>query len=283
MVMGAAVAALIAVSAVGIKILRSVARSRARASERAEARHAAEAAADAHARQAVQTHRAYGQQPTWTPQAAPARHSQAIAADWYPDPSNASQFRYWNGSAWTEHVRPMANTAATPAGWYPVPSGASQLRYWNGAAWTDHLAPRNGASPATRPAATPRSDPGNVRNGDESRITMSSTEWQNHVRAWMAAGAAEQELWRRLANAQISDADQLTLEAQRRMEQLSAEQGAQRVRLMLEANPGLRDELALSEFLTYFLKNVTPLDRGAPVSIDRANEGKTCENPSGLV
>ena len=99
----------------------------------------------------------------------------------------------------------------------------------------------------------------------------------------MAAGAVEQELWRRLSNAQISDADQLTLEAQQRMEQLTAEEGGQRVRLMLEATPGLRDELDLSEFLTYFLKNVTPLERRAPVGINRANEGKVHGNPRGLV
>ena len=77
----------------------------------------------------------------------------------------------------------------------------------------------------------------------------------------MAAGAVEQELWRRLSNARISDGDQLTLEAQRRMERLTAEQGTRRIKLMLEANPGLRDELGLNEFLRHFLAHLGSLER----------------------
>ncbi|CUR58145.1 hypothetical protein NOCA2480125 [metagenome] len=272
LVIGAGVAALIAVAVVGMKIARSIARSRARASERAEARRMAAAEAISRVQQARPTQAAYGQQPTWTPQVTPNTHVSATPADWYPDPSNAAQFRYWNGAAWTNHERPRHATAATPAGWYPAPSDPSQLRYWNGTLWTDHFTPRSGALPAIQPATMPVSDAGRVPTGGEARISMSSAEWQNHVRAWMAAGAIERELWRRLSNAQINDADQLTLEAQRRMEQLTAEQGAQQIRLMLEANPGLGDELGLSEFLTYFLKNLAPLGRNEPVSIDRAGE-----------
>ncbi len=271
-VIGAGAAALIAITAVGIKIARSVARGRTQASERAEARRAAAAEASSHFQQAQVKQAASGQQSTWAHHVAPVTHVPATPADWYPDPSTAAQFRYWNGAAWTDHARPRHAAAATPAGWYPAPSDASQLRYWNGTMWTDHFAPRSGAWPAVQPATMPWSDAGRVPTGGEARISMSSAEWQNHVRAWMAAGAIERELWRRLSNAQISDADQLTLEAQRRMEQLTAEQGAQRVRLMLEANPGLGDELGLSEFLTYFLKNLAPLDRNEPVSIDRAGE-----------
>jgi hypothetical protein len=269
LVLGAGVAAGVAVVAVGVRVARFVSRGRARASERAEARLKAAAEASSYVQQGRPIQAAYGQQPTWTQQVGPVTHVPATPADWYADPSNAVQFRYWNGSAWTDRVRPMH---ATTAGWYPAPSDATQLRYWSGAIWTGHFAPRSGASPATRAATTPWPDMDRIPTGDEFRITMSSAEWQSHVRAWMAAGTVQQELWHRLSNAQISDADQLTLEAQRRMEQLTAEQGAQRVRLMLEANPGLRDELALSEFLTYFLRNLAPLDRNAHVSIDRARE-----------
>ena len=45
------------------------------------------------------------------------------------------------------------------------------------------------------------------------------------------------------------------------MEQLTAEQGIQRVKQMLEANPGIRDELGLNEFLTHFLANLGSLER----------------------
>jgi hypothetical protein len=111
---------------------------------------------------------------------------------------------------------------------------------------------------------------------------MSSSEWQQTVRAWMAAGAVEQELWRRLSIAQISDGDQLTLEAQRRMEQLTGEQGAQRVRLMLAADPGLRDELVFSDLLTFLLQRVVPLDEEARIGIGRASPGQRPGQPREL-
>jgi hypothetical protein len=65
------------------------------------------------------------------------------------------------------------------------------------------------------------------------------------------------------------------------MEQLTAEHGAQRVRLMLEANPRFTEELAGSDLLTYFLKNATPSEHGAPMGIDPVNGRKLNENPSG--
>jgi hypothetical protein len=101
---------------------------------------------------------------------------------------------------------------------------------------------------------------------------MSTAEWQAHVRAWMATGTVEQELWRRLTNAQIVDADGLTLEAQRRLEQLTAEQGAQRIRLMLDANPGMVRDLDLAGFMTQLLINLDPAHWTTPLSLDRANE-----------
>jgi hypothetical protein len=90
----------------------------------------------------------------------------------------------------------------------------------------------------------------------------------------MAAGAAEQELWRLLSNAQIRDADPLTLEAQHQMEQLTAEQGAQRIRLMLEADPGIRDELSVSALLAFLLGNVAPLGQKQRLSLGRAEKGE---------
>src|SRR5665647_1848230 len=197
----------------------------------------------------------------------------ALAADWYPDPSNAAQLRYWDGTAWTHHVAPTHGAAGTPTDWYPDPSNAAQLRYWDGTAWTHHVAPKHGtAGVARQPLAAPSPERGLVSAREEPRISMSSAEWQAHVRAWMAASAIEQELWRRLSNAHISDAGQATLEAQREMEQLTPEQGAYRIRLMLEAHPSMRDGVGLTEFMKFFGGGRSALGRDVPVSIERTNE-----------
>lgn len=252
----ASVAVLLVVVGAAVKIARSVPRRRSRAAKGPDVSHNGSAEVRQYHQHFSSTYVTHVSQP-----AAP-HHAQVAAAPaaWCIDPRNAAQLRYWNGAAWTQHVRPRQTASSTPAGWYPDPSNAAQLRYWGGTSWTHHLAPRRGAHVAGRPTTT-SSDTRNASIGDEARLTMSSAEWQAHVRAWMAAGAVEQELWRRLSNARISDGDQLTLDAQRRMEQLTAEQGIQRVKQMLEANPGLRDELGLNEFLTHFLANLGSLER----------------------
>lgn len=269
LILGAGVALLIAVAIVGAKMARAIARRRARASVRAAARRAALAEASSHTQQTLTSRAAASQAPTSTHLSVPVDQAVRIPAGWYPDPTNPGQLRYWSGSTWTEHVEPTVATGTAMAGWYPAPFDPTRLRYWDGTMWTDHLTPRNNASPATRRATASWPYEAWDATGHESRFTMSSAEWQAHVRAWMAAGAVEQELWRRLSNAEISDADARTLEVQRRMEELTAEQGVERVRLMLEANPGLRN-VALSDFLTYFLNNLQPLDRNSPERIDRA-------------
>lgn len=256
LVLVASVAALLVVVGTVVKIARSVPRRRSRAGRGQEVPNIGPAVV-----------RHDHQHTSWTyvtqvsQSAAPHQHPLIAAAPaaWFIDPRNAAQFRYWNGATWTEHVSPREAATSTPAGWYPDPWNAAKLRYWSGTSWTHHLAPRPDAHVAVRPT-TASSDPPKATTGDDVRLTMSSSEWQAHVRAWMAAGAVEQELWRRLSSARISDGDQLTLYAQRRMEQLTAEQGTQRIKLMLEANPGLREELGLNEFLTHFLANLGSLE-----------------------
>lgn len=202
-------------------------------------------------------------------------HAVPIPPNWYPDPYVPSQVRYWNGLGWTEHVRQLTAARPAPAGWYPPSSGQTQLRYWNGTVWTDHWAAQNQLLTPQPPVRQPSTQPG--------QIPMSSVEWQSLVRAWMAAGAVEQELWRRLSNAQITDDDHLTLEAQRRMEGLTAEQGSQQVRLMLESNPGLRDEAGVSDFLTLFVNSVTLPPQRARVGIGQVGERKWRGDSTGLV
>ncbi|WP_218829475.1 DUF2510 domain-containing protein [Streptomyces sp. XY006] len=140
---------------------------------------------------------------------------------------------------------------AAPAGWYVDRFDATQLRYWDGVAWTNRFAPtrRTAATPA--PVATTSHAPA-TQPLEESRIIMSSAEWQELVLAWLKAGAIGEELWRRISTACIKDADAATLESQREMEKLTARQGADRIRLMLESNSSLRDEGALAEFMKLF-------------------------------
>ena len=200
----------------------------------------------------------------------------ATPAGWYEVASNATRLRYWDGTAWTHHVAPTHGAAGTPTDWYPDPSNAAQLRYWDGTAWTHHVAPKHGtAGVARQPLASPSLERGLVSAREEPRISMSSAQWQAYVRAWMAAGAIEQELWRRLSNAHISDAGQATLEAQREMAQLTPEQGAYRIRLMLESHPSMRDEVGLTEFMKFLAGVRSALGRDLPVSIERTKETRS--------
>ena len=52
-------------------------------------------------------------------------------------------------------------------------------------------------------------------------------------------------------------------DSQRKMEQLTPEQGSQRIRMMLDANPSLHDPAALLDFLQAFGRG-----QGVPVSLE---------------
>lgn len=187
----------------------------------------------------------------------------AIAADWYPDPSNAAQLRYWDGTAWTHRVSPRPGAVTTPADWYPDPSNTAQLRYWDGTAWTHHVTAGRGASVGVYQAGSPSTSRSIAPSREEPRVHMSRAEWQAHVEAWVRAGAIQQELWRRLTNAHIADADDVALAAQRQWEELTPQEGARRIQLMLEANPSLRDQSVLVEFVNLFSGG-----QGMPVGIE---------------
>jgi hypothetical protein len=267
LVLGASVAVAIAVAALGLKVARALARRRKRALERTEAHRAASASSGEYIQEPRVAQPNFGAQRRQARGGA-SRSASTAPANWYPDPHHKNHLRYWDGAAWTHHVSPIQATAMSPAGWYLDPANSAQLRYWSGSGWTAHFAPRRNPVPST----TLRNVTGLPPSSDERRTRMSTAEWQAHVRAWMATGTVEQELWRRLTNAQIVDADGLTLEAQRRLEQLTAEQGAQRIRLMLDANPGMVRDLDLAGFMTQLLINLDPAHWTTPLSLDRANE-----------
>ena len=75
----------------------------------------------------------------------------------------------------------------------------------------------------------------------ESKITMSSAEWEARYQAMLAAGAFTEQQRRILANAQIDDSTP-ALDAESTKEQLTPRQFADRIARMLEANPSLLND-----------------------------------------
>ena len=75
----------------------------------------------------------------------------------------------------------------------------------------------------------------------ESKITMSSAEWEARYQAMLAAGAFTEQQRRILANAQIDDSTP-ALDAESTKEQLTPRQFAGRIARMLEANPSLLND-----------------------------------------
>jgi hypothetical protein len=85
----------------------------------------------------------------------------------------------------------------------------------------------------------------------ETKISMGSAEWKERFRAMLAAGAFKDEQLRILSSARIEDDDAL-LGTQGTMEQLTPQQFADRIKLMLEANPSLLDEETSAELIRVF-------------------------------
>lgn len=71
-----------------------------------------------------------------------------------------------------------------------------------------------------------------------SKIRMSTAEWEQRLRAMIAAASFQDEQRRILSNAQIDDDDR-ALEAGLAQEELTPQQFAGRIQAMLEANPSL--------------------------------------------
>lgn len=82
----------------------------------------------------------------------------------------------------------------------------------------------------------------------QSKIRMSSTEWEQRLRAMLAAGAFHDEQRRILANAQVQD-DGRVIEGSSSQHELSPQQFAERVQAMLEANPSLLSDSNSAEII----------------------------------
>lgn len=256
----------IAVGAAGIKVAQNAKKKRRAAQiEQSSAAHVSAAPAGWYEVAGDSTRLCYWTGFAWTSDYAQrAVSAPRIAADWYPDPSNAAQVRYWDGTAWTHHVAPAPGAVTTPADWYPDPSNPAQLRYWDGRSWTSHVTSGRASGVTVHQGHTIPAASGRAPARSEPKFSMSSSEWKSHIEAWLRVGAVHQELWHRLSNAHIEDADAATLEAQRRMEALTPEEGARRVQLMLESSPVLRQQASLVDLIR-LLGNVG----GEPLGIER--------------
>ncbi|QBF45249.1 DUF2510 domain-containing protein [Janibacter limosus] len=200
-----------------------------------------------------------------------AQTSWAAASGWHADPSNPVQLRWWDGSAWTHHVSPLPGASTYPADWYTDPWHGMQLRFWDGATWTQHVTTIRAIG--TEADATPAVGWRRLPDEDDTRINMSTAEWRAHVEAWLTAGVIEKEMWRRLSHARISDPDHVTLEAQQRMEQLTAQDGAKELSRLLATHPQLRSLTDIEDFLGHFVSSRNVRQDGAlPLSV-RSDDG----------
>jgi|APMI01.1.fsa_nt_gi hypothetical protein len=82
----------------------------------------------------------------------------------------------------------------------------------------------------------------------KSKVRMTSAEWEQRLRAMLAAGAFQEEQRRILANAQIED-DEHVLEVGTSQLELTPQQFTQRVQAMLEANPSLLSDTSAAEII----------------------------------
>lgn len=72
---------------------------------------------------------------------------------------------------------------------------------------------------------------------------MTSGQFQQMFMTWLAREDAQQALWRAIANAHVKDGDATTLAWREDLNELSAQQRAERVREILSANPSLLEVL----------------------------------------
>lgn len=167
-------------------------------------------------------------------------------AGWY-DVDSARQ-RWWDGQQWTDHFQADPRRASAPVGWYD--DGSGRQRWWDGHEWTAHFqtaqdqrAPWTPVALGTAPGASATDMQAAY---DRPKITMSSAEWQERVRAMLLARAFSEEQWGLLSNARIEDADGALLEWQGELSKLTPQQFSDRINYMLETNPALHSPGVLS-------------------------------------
>lgn len=103
----------------------------------------------------------------------------------------------------------------------------------------------------TRPIDT--GDASSDESSDETIGSMTSAEWLEGLRTAVVTKAISDELWKRLASADIEDdEDGSVRELQAGMTNLTPEQVTDGIRLMLEANPSWLDEVSWAALMAVF-------------------------------
>lgn len=95
----------------------------------------------------------------------------------------------------------------------------------------------------------------------QSKIRMTSAEWEQRLQAMIAAAAFQDEQRRILAYAQIED-DNHVLKAGSSQQELTPRQFAERVRMMLQANPTLLSDASTAEIIHVLIQSGPDEDFG---------------------
>lgn len=150
------------------------------------------------------------------------------------------RLRWWDGSDWTEHFQAAPSSESAPAGWYD--DGSGRQRWWDGIAWTQHFQPSHalttGTSHASGQGFTESTSKAMDVPKDLPRISMSSVEWQERMRAMLIARAISEQQWRLLSRARIEDAGDELLGWQQHLASLTPQQFSDQLNVALEADPG---------------------------------------------
>lgn len=146
--------------------------------------------------------------------------------------------RWWDGSNWTEHIQAGLSSEDAPAGWYD--DGSGRQRWWDGIAWTQRFQPARALTsgiPQASGHGFTESTAMDITN-DVPRISMSSVEWQERMRAMLLARAISEQQWRLLSRARIADAGDELLGWQQHLASLTPQQFSDQLNSALEADPG---------------------------------------------
>lgn len=169
----------------------------------------------------------------------PSRAEPLVAPPgWYE--LDDGRLRWWDGSDWTEHFQAAASSEGAPAGWYD--DGSGRQRWWDGIEWTHHFQPSSALTSGTPHASgqgfTESTSKAMDVPNDVPRISMSSVEWQERMRAMLIARAISEQQWRLLSRARIEDAGDELLGWQQHLASLTPQQFSDQLNVALEADPG---------------------------------------------
>lgn len=110
-------------------------------------------------------------------------------------------------------------------------------------------------------------------SSDEPAVPMTSTEWLEGLRTAVVTRAISDELWNRLASADIDDDEGGSVrELQAGMANLAPEQVTDGIRLMLEANPSWLDEVSRVALMAVLAGAQAVDGRSAPASVGTGTE-----------